>query len=343
MDPHPSDPSGKALPAASFSHLRARAEVLRSLRTFFEQHDFLEVETPLLSPDVCVDSWLEPFETHSAGAERLFLQTSPEFHMKRLLAAGARRIYQLTRSFRVGERGARHNPEFTILEWYAVGETYRQQMDFVEKLVRAVDAADVGREPDGVRDRPLSPPDAPFTRLTYDDAFAACAGQRVLSLSPEALRDLAREHAVSVPASLRQDDRDGWLNLLLSAVVEPALSRFGAVFVHDYPASQAALARVRDDAIAERFELYLDGIEICNGYQELTDADELDRRMRLQADRRREAGLIPLRVHSRLSDAMRTPGLPECSGVALGVDRLVMWRLGAERLDEVVAFPMDRA
>jgi lysyl-tRNA synthetase class 2 len=344
MDRHQSDPSRSPLPTASLSHLRARAGVLHSIRDFFAKHDYLEVETPLLSRDVCVDEWIEPFEVLS-GANRFFLQTSPELHMKRLLAAGARRIYQLTRSFRVGERGSRHNPEFTILEWYAAGETYMQQMDFVEKLIRTMAAGVVDGDPNGIRVKSLPPPDAPFPRRPYDHAFADCLGRHVLSLSVEELRDLARQFRVAVPASLRPDDRDGWLNLLLSAVVEPVLAQSGAVFVHDYPASQAALARVREDSppVAERFELYLDGIEICNGYQELTDADELDRRMKSHARQRRRAGLIPLPLHNRLSDAMRSPGIPECAGVALGVDRLVMWMLNAKRLDEIVAFPIDRA
>lgn len=337
------DTRALALPSAPLAALRGRARIMRTLREFFEDHDYMEIETPLLSKDVCVDACLEPFPVNSATEGALFLQTSPEFHMKRLLAAGAERIYQVTRSFRAGEHGPRHNPEFTILEWYAVGETYDQQMDFVEQLVRAVAG-------DGPLDAPYedaAPPgplcSGPFPRVCYDDAFATVAGASVLTMSVEELKGLAARHQISAPASLRDDDRDGWLNLLLSAVVEPALE--GAMFLCDFPASQAALARVRDGVppVAERFELYLDGIEICNGYQELTDADELERRMSIHAGIRDQERLAPLPVHSRLTEAMRDPGLPECAGVALGVDRLVMWRLGAERLDEVVAFPLDRA
>lgn len=345
MDSHFQDATASAFPTASLSNLRARAELISVIRSFFAAHAYLEVETPLLSRDVCVDAWLEPCEVNLSGWGRYFLQTSPEFHMKRLIACGAERIFQLTRSFRAGERGPRHNPEFTILEWYAVGETYEQQMEFVEQLVRAVAMTPLSGEQRRIDEDPLPMPTAPFPRIRYDDAFARWSGTRVLSLSSSELRSLADKHDLAVPRSLRPDDRDGLLNLLLSGIIEPALAESGAVFLQDYPESQAALARVRDDSppIAERFEMYLNGIEICNGYQELTDADELDRRMVSQSTVRDAEGLSKMPVLSRLSDAMRDPGLPDCAGVALGVDRLVMWRLGATHLDDVVAFPIHRA
>lgn len=328
-------------PTASPAVLRQRAVLLRETRAFFDGEGYFEVETPLLSQDVCVDVWLDPFLVPAAGARSepvRFLQTSPEFGMKRLLAAGAQSIYQVTRSFRQGETGARHNPEFTIVEWYDVGSTLTEQMDVVERLVqRLCAAADAAA---AVLPRPA----ASFRRLSYDAAFREFAGQSILALPTSELPELAQRHRIAIPASLRLDDRDGWLNLLLAAVVEPALARLGGVMLYDYPASQAALARVRGKSppVAERFELYLDGIEICNGYHELTDPVELRRRMRHQADLRRAAGLSHLPVESRLLSAMQS-GLPDCSGVALGFDRLAMWRLGLGELKDVLTFPFERA
>lgn len=335
-------------PTTTWNVLRARARLLRTVRRFFDERGYCEVETPLLSADVCVDAWLDPFIVPDAGGPdarqgRKFLQTSPEFGMKRLLAAGvgAGAIYQVTRSFRRGEAGRRHNPEFTIVEWYRVGDTLEQQIDLVEQLVRAVGEQ---TEPDDSESALSEPRDVSFRRIAYDEAFTKFAGRRVLDASIVELRRLAEQHGVATPDSLAADDRDGWLNLLLAEVVEPALAKQGGVILYDYPGSQAALARVRHEQppVAERFELYLDGMEICNGYRELTDADQLAARMEAQAAKRREAGLSDLPMDSRLVDALRS-GLPECSGVALGFDRLVMWRLGLERIADVIPFPWDRA
>ncbi len=333
-------------PTASWNVLQARAALLQVVRRFFDVRGFCEVETPLLSHDVCVDAWLDPFIVPHAGGRadrqgRMFLQTSPEFGMKRLLAAGADAIYQITRSFRRGESGGRHNPEFTIVEWYRVGNTLAQQIDLVEQLVQSVadHVADAG--PDSLR---ASRRAVSFRRIAYNDAFAEFAGHPVLESSTVELRALADRLGVAAPESLAADDRDGWLNLLLAEVVEPALKRQEGVVLYDYPASQAALARVRPEQplVADRFELYLDGMEICNGYRELTDPDQLAARMQAQAEKRRAAGLSDLPADSRLIDAMRA-GLPDCSGVALGFDRLVMWRLGLQQIADVIPFPWDRA
>ena len=258
--------------------------------------------------------------------------------MKRLLVAGAEAIYQLGHVFRGGESGPRHNPEFTMLEWYRVGDTYHDQMTFTEGYVRAIASLDLGPQ-----SPPISLPNT-FQRITYDDAFEQAFGTRVLSLETANLIDLAARLSVNAPESLSKTDRDGWLNLILAEKVEPWLATRGAIFLFDYPDSQSALARVRPGkpAVAERFELYIGRVELCNGYQELTDADELARRMQRQNDLRIAAGSESLPTHSRLIDAMQA-GLPDCSGVALGFDRLLMWRLGAERIDEVIPFPIDRA
>jgi lysyl-tRNA synthetase class 2 len=336
--------------------LQLRSELLAFTRAFFVSQGFWEVETPILSRDVVVDAYLEPFVTRAqAGsacarpdrADELFLQTSPEFGMKRLVASGASAIFQITRAFRRGEIGERHNPEFTLVEWYRTGSTYHEQMSLVEEFVSGFFEHIATIKKSGRVDFPRGvpgPPRRPFQRSSYDLAFEEALGQRVLSHSAAELARIADAIGVHAPPGLAADDVDGWLNLLLALRVEPVLARKPALFLYDYPPGQAALARIRPGtpAVAERFELYLGGIEICNGYQELTDADELRRRIELQAALRRRDGNRPLPPQSRLLDAMDA-GLPECAGVALGFDRLLMSAVGATSLAEVMAFPFDRA
>jgi elongation factor P--(R)-beta-lysine ligase len=327
--------------SATIESLKLRARLLSETRRFFDSLGYFEVDTPHLSRDICIDAWIEPLVLPSGLSEpggALYLQTSPEFAMKRLLASGADAIYQLGHVFRGGERGPRHNPEFTMLEWYRVADTYHDQMTFTEEFVRTIASLDLGV--------PSSMPlPIRFQRISYDEAFEQAVGTRVLALDCAQLVDLATRLDVTAPESLAKDDRDGWLNLLLAERVEPWLTGQGAVFVYDYPATQSALARVRDDSppVAERFELYLGPLELCNGYQELLDGEELERRMTMQNDRRVTTGAKLLPVGSRLLEAMRECALPPCSGVALGFDRLVMWRLGLERIDDAIPFPIDRA
>lgn len=335
-------------PTASLEVLKQRAALLAKLRQTFEQAGYWEVETPILSQDIVVDAHLDPLIAEyfsdrlpsdpQAKGQPLYLQTSPEFAMKRLLSAGATAIYQITRVMRNGEKGERHNPEFTMAEWYRVGDDHQAQMDFTEHLVRQVFA----KAEEFCPGQALG--EEPFERLTYDQAFERYAGCEVLSLEPRELADLALMHDISPPDSLPPDDRDGWLTFLLSEIVEPELGIDHPVFLYDYPASQAALAQVRHDdpPVAERFELYRNGVELCNGYHELTDADELEKRMRNQNQLRESHQARKLPETNRLLDAMRA-GLPACSGVALGVDRLIMQALGLSTIREVIAFPFDRA
>jgi len=290
-----------------------------------------------------VDAWLEPIvveDRRDPQAWRLpaehvrYLQTSPEFAMKRLLAAGCTAIYQLGKVFRHGETGRRHNPEFTMLEWYRVGDTLDDQMAVVEELVcRVMNHAG--------RSLPR-----PFERLSYDEAFRRHAGCGVLSAPVTALQQLAAQHRLTPPPGLESNDRDGWLNWLLAELVEPHLGVDHPTFLWGYPASQAALAQTsrRDDGvdIAHRFELYIDGVELCNGYHELLDPHVLRERIREQSALRAAAGLRPLLPTNRLLAAMEH-GLPPCAGVALGFDRLMMLAVGATSIDEVIAFPFDRA
>ena len=322
------------LPSADLKTLQQRANLLAALRTFFVERGYWECETPILSRDIIVDANLDPFELSDDG-QRWFLQTSPEAGMKRLLAAGATAIFQVSRVFRRGESGPRHNPEFTMIEWYRVGDDHFAQMGFTEQLVRAVFKT---------ASRELAP--EPFEQLTYDDAFERHTGTRVLDLPNEALVDLARSHDLEVPDSLPACDRDGWLNLLLAELVEPHLGIDRPVFLYDYPASQAALAVLREDPgqppVAERFELYISAVELCNGYHELTDADAFAARTLEERAIRRSQNAVDLPGASMLDAALRH-GTPQSSGVALGFDRLAMLAFGLISIDQVLAFPTDRA
>ena len=331
------------LPTASIQKLQSRAALLRALRTFFEQHRYWEVQTPVLSRDVVIDANIDPFTILDVENRNWFLQTSPEFAMKRLLAAGADSIFQIGPAFRQHELGVLHNLEFTIVEWYRVGDTHFDQMTFTEKLVRFLfQAAGELHKPENIPWR--TGISEPFERLTYDEAFQRHLGQSVLALPTNEFPQLAYNKGVVPPESLRADDRDGWLNLLLSELVEPNLGINRPVFLYDYPASQAALAIVRNDTppVAERFELYINGIELCNGYHELTDAEELIARNQTQQALRQQDNRPELPSESKLLNAM-TVGLPGCAGVAMGFDRLAMLALGATSLAEVIAFPSDRA
>lgn len=338
-------------PTASLPVLRWRAEMLRAARSFFDERRYWEVDTPLLSSEIVIDAWLEPFacawlpeatQWSSATPQLRFLQTSPEFAMKRLLAGGADAIYQLGKVFRNGETGRRHNPEFTMLEWYRVGDDHHAQMDVTENLVRSMVAAS-----SMLCDRARMVLDGPpFLRLAYDDAFAAYANIRALTASLDELHAVAAKHTMISPPGLAADDRDGWLNWLLAELVEPHLGCEIPVFLCDFPATQAALAKTHRRAdgveVAHRFELYIDGVEFCNGYHELTDPAILRERMVEQSRLRSAAGLRPLPHESRLLAAMEA-GLPGSAGVALGFDRLLMFLLGTDTIETVIPFPFARA
>ena len=318
-------------PTASWENLRLRAGLLRRLREFFARHDFLEVETPILSTDTVVDRHLDPFhvEVPQGPGEppvRLWLQTSPEFAMKRLLAAGGKAIYQVTRAFRLGEQGPLHNPEFTMVEWYRAGDGMDQGMQLTSDLCDEL----LQRGPAG--------------RLSFAEAFKRHVGIDPHTADAEALVSTAERCGVAVPASLSGEDRDGWLDLLLAERVQPHLGHERPVLLYDYPAGQAALAKVRPDEppVAERFELYVAGIELANGYHELLDPAELRRRSAAANAQRRADGKATLPEQSRLLTAMQS-GLPASAGVSLGFDRLVMLAVGAKGLSEVTAFPFDRA
>lgn len=248
--------------------------------------------------------------------------------MKRLLAAGSGPVYQICKVFRDGEAGRLHNPEFTMLEWYRPGYDHRQLMDEVDELVRGLLAP--------YRQCP------PTLRLSYAEAFERFAGVDPHRTGPAQLERRAAQLGIAAPAGL--GSRDQWLDLLLTHVVEPALRDHALCLIYDYPASQAALARVRDGdpAVAERFELYLDGVELANGFHELTDAGEQARRFSDDAARRAQSGAHGPPPDARFLAALGH-GLPDCAGVALGLDRLLMRALGAPAIEQVLAFPWPRA
>ena len=366
-------------PTANWSSLRLRAEMLRRLREFFDSRGFLEVETPVLSADTVIDRHLDPFCTvisplplgegpgytaisplplgegpgvradgsgqwsvasgqcEAASGKspapnpqppvhRLWLQTSPEFHMKRMLADGVGAIYQVARVFRQGELGPLHNPEFTLVEWYRPSDGMDEGMQLTGELCETL------------LER------GPAERMSYREAFERYVGLDPHTADATTLAAAVEKFGVQPPATLAREDRDGWLDLLMVERVQPRLGFERPVLLFDYPASQAALARVRPDdpPVAERFELFVAGVELANGYHELLDPDELRMRNSRTNAQRIADGKTPLPEENRLLAAMRS-GLPSSVGVALGFDRLVMLAAGAKTIAEVMAFPFDLA
>ncbi|MBL8820326.1 MAG: EF-P lysine aminoacylase GenX [Planctomyces sp.] len=347
-------------PTCSRLALQLRATMLDSVRKFFCERDYLEVETPLLSTDVVVDAHLHPFTLRGEN-RTLYLQTSPEAGMKRLLAAGSGSIFQITRSFRRGESGERHNPEFTIIEWYGVESTHIEQMQLTEALVRSVmehastflaQHAQFTQHAQNKQHGSMPCSDhwsaEPFLRVSYDDAFRAVFGINVLNATIPELLNACSVHGISVPhmssgshSGFGNDLKDEILNVMMGIAVEPELGLRHPTFIHSYPSTQAALARLdpRNPFTAHRFELYIQGLELCNGYYELTDTEELLQRDVFNNQRRSEQNHDVLPGAPLMMAAMRH-GLPDCSGVALGFDRLVMLALGATSIHQVIPFPL---
>ncbi|MEN8177872.1 MAG: EF-P lysine aminoacylase EpmA [Pseudomonadota bacterium] len=319
-------------PSASLETIRARAELLAGIREFFRQAGVMEVETPVCSHFGVTDPAIESFTTRYLGpgapqTQKLYLHTSPEFPMKRLLAAGAGPIYQICKVFRGGELGSKHNPEFTLLEWYRPGFDYHQLMDEVAELVNT-----------------LLPQKLEVQKLTYDELF-----QQHLHIDPhsttlEQLRQCALDVPIPGAAELDLSNTDAWLNLLLTHVIEPYLGPGLLTFVYDYPASQAALARIKGSTppVAERFELYIEGVEIANGFHELTDAKEQRNRFELENVTRIEQGYPEIPMDQHLLAALNA-GFPECAGVALGVDRLLMCITDKNSISDVLSFSFLKA
>lgn len=319
-------------PSADNHHLRLRAEIVWSIREFFHRNDIWEVHTPTLSHDTVIDRHIDPIVVsgRAIGLPQaihgdFYLQTSPEFGMKRLLAAGMDAIYQIAPVFRAAEMGQFHNPEFMMVEWYRTGDNLSAAVELLSELVTTVLKS--------------SKPEV----LTYQSAFQRYAQCDPLEDSMLRLSQVALAGELGVDPNW-SDDRDDWLNLLFSELVQPRLGWDGPLIVTHYPASQSALAQIAADnpQTAERFELFVQGVELANGYHELLDAAELVARNQRVLAQRSIDGKSPLPEESWLLDAMRA-GLPACSGCAMGLDRLVMVATQAASIDEVIAFPITRA
>ena len=311
-------------PTASASMLAERAKLFRGIREFFYQRNVLEVDTPCLSLASISDPHIEVLTSHTRtlGQEvTYYLQTSPEYAMKRLLAAGAPSIYQLGKVFRAEEIGRRHGIEFTMLEWYRLGFDHWQLMSEMDDLLSDLAGKEMRSE-----------------RLSYRDAFLRHLALDPFSASLETLQQVCHQHT---EFGLYETDRDTLLELLFATLVEPNIGQDVPCFIHAYPASQAALARQQQDqqgnVTAARFEWYWRGMELANGYYELTDAVEQSARMQAEMQERTEQNKAWRQADERLIKALEK-GLPECAGVALGVDRLLMLLTNTQHIDHVMPF-----
>lgn len=319
-------------PTCSVAFLHQRAALYQTVRTFFIEKNVLEVETPILSNASSCDVNLDIFSTVTGGnitkARRLYMQTSPEFAMKRLLAAGAGSIYQIAKSFRQAESGRFHNPEFSLLEWYRVGFDLEELMEEVlSLLIRCF-----GRK-------------IPLKILTYQDLF-----QQITTINPHAtnqqeLINYAALQGNSEAATICGDSLSNALDYVFSQYIQPQLTKDQLYFVRDYPVCMAMLAKLDDKktvVTAKRFEVYFNNLELANGYEELTDAKQQEQRFQQDIIEREEQKLETVPIDKHLIGALES-GLPDCSGVALGLDRLLMLMEGARSIDEVLAFPIGRA
>ena len=314
--------------------MRRRARLLQTIRQYFLVREVLEVETPLLSHCGGTDPQLDFFTTHYNAPplqQTLYLQTSPEFAMKRLLAAGSGSIYQITKAFRNGESGRFHNPEFTLLEWYRVGFNLSQLMDDIADLIAAIFADS-------------QPPLCATQRMSYQAVFAQYTGLDALVFDAPAYRNYAIHNGLPEAVALCAADHNLWLDFLFSHQVQPHLGLNALCMVYGYPACQSSLARINADNpfVTDRVEIFINGIELGNGYFELTDADEQNRRfdqelaLRVQLNR-------PITVKDTRLVAALQAGLPTCSGMAIGLDRLLMLLSTSTSIDGVLSFPLHRA
>lgn len=313
-------------PSAPIAALHARAALNQNIRDFFIETNVLEVELPILNSAPVTDMNIEPIVVPASDAmPRLYLHTSPEYSMKRLLCAGSGDIYALGKVFRAGEAGRCHNPEFTMLEWYRVGMDHQELMHEVADLLEEL-----------FSDSEVELEDPP-TFLTYQQAVIQYAGLDPFAASDKEIAMLG----ISLAGSDLELSRDGWLDMIMSHKVEKALPQNQLVFIYNYPASQAALAKLNKDdlglVVAERFEVYLNGLELANGYHELTDS--VEQRQRFE----KELTGTDRPIDEKLLTAMEqeTAGLPDCAGVAMGLDRILMLQLGAKNIAEVISFSVQ--
>jgi elongation factor P--(R)-beta-lysine ligase len=298
--------------------LHLRAKTFAAIRSFFSARNVMEVETPLLSHSTNPAPYLNSF-----NFANLYLQTSPEFAMKRLLAAGSGDIYQLCKAFRQDEIGRLHNPEFTLLEWYRIGFDHHDLMDEMNDFLKAI----------------IDIPES--KRFTYEAIF-----EKFLKINPhesniEQLKAIARGYDLFI--SNLSDDYDVWLQLLFTHLIEPKLGFECPIFIYDFPASQAMLARVRQEApkVASRFEVYVKGVELANGFHELSDAEEQRKRFVQDLAERQKLNLPSIPIDENFLKALSS--LPDCSGVAVGIDRLLLLAAKANSLDDILFYPFSEA
>lgn len=322
-------------PNSQISALKDRARILSEIRAFFNVRNVYEVETPCLSAFSVTDPFMETLTCDNAKASKqapMFLQTSPEYAMKRLLAAGSGDIYQIAKAFRNDELSKHHNPEFTMLEWYRVGYTMHQLIDEVIDLLAYLQA------------------DLTCQKTTYQSLFIEHLHFDPLDIAPEHLFEECKiyrlsDYCDSLRAQYQNEHsllRDALLQVLFNQVIEPKIGQQHPIVVYHFPASQASLASLHDDKTANRFELYYKGLELANGFEELTDAANQRERFEQDNIHRKHMGLPEVTLDHRFLDALES-GLPRCSGVALGIDRLIMILLKASSIDEVISFNFSNA
>ena len=316
-------------PNVNIETLKLRAALLNIARHFFQSNDFIEVDTPSLSQSTTPDPNIESFSTQFNNT-RYYLHTSPEFPMKRLLAAGSGAIFQICKVFRQGEAGRNHNPEFTMIEWYQPGINYRELMLQVDTLVRRL-----------LKDKLELNETISFS---YTEIFEKIVNVNPLLASKEELHAVIKANNIQLYDADIKLSKDALLDLIISYVIQPNLPKDAPIFIYDYPASQAALASIRKDKvdIAERFELYINGIELANGYQELLDAREQQQRFEKENAARENNGLQTIPIDRNLISALES-GLPMVAGVALGLDRVLMLAAGVDSISDVIAFTIDKA
>lgn len=321
-------------PTLTWQNAQKRAVILQQIRQFFAERNVIEVETPALSQGTVTDVYLDAFvckynflaDSSVEQSTHLYLQTSPEFHMKRLLASGYGCIYSLAKAFRHEQAGRHHNPEFTLLEWYRVGFNQFDLMSEVAELLKAILACN----------EPLF--------ISYQDIFIGTVNINPLTASFTELVTVLEHYDKSADWLIEQNDPDVLLQFIFTEIIEPTIGINAPCFVYNFPVAQASLAKIspQDGRVAERFECYYHGIELANGFNELTDANEQKKRFQHDNAKREKQGLPARAIDDNFIAALNY-GLPQCSGVALGVDRMVMLALRCKYINETLTFASDKA
>lgn len=321
-------------PSLHWEDAKSRAEILHKVRCFFIDNNIIEVETPVLSQGTITDPYIEAFSTpynylsdsDSSSSKALYLQTSPEYSMKRLLASGYQSIYQISKAFRDEPYGRFHNPEFTLLEWYRIDIDHLQLMDEVEELLVKV----LGQ--------------IETKKISYQNIFLEFLDIDPLDTSREKLLTVLNFHQKDIDWITEKDQADTLLQVIFSEIIERKMESNIAYFVYDFPINQASLARksIIDERVAHRFECYFNGIELANGFYELTDPIEQEERFLKDNEQRKVNNSLDKPIDKRFIEAIEN-GLPDCSGVALGLDRLVMISLDKTHIEDVITFPVNEA